>query len=320
MDTHNAEQDDSADAEPTTELPGFDWSAEPTAAPRPEPEPEPERQQGREQRRRPNRRALTAGVAVVLIGSGVVVVGWHESSQSSTGANGMPLSATVETVSITATPPGSNTPSAANNRTSAASHGSTPSATASHSAQASPTVVGTDPTPANSSSAGANDDPTTSSAAVAPANTDTPPSGYGTADLALNRAATATSYTQTYVPSNITDGDVESYWEGSRDAFPQTVTVDLGSVQWVAELQLSLPPDSDWNSRTQTIAVYGAQSGTSPSETLAAATGYTFNADNGTGDAVTITFAPQQTRYLILRFSANSGWYAAQLSELSAYS
>jgi hypothetical protein len=35
---------------------------------------------------------------------------------------------------------------------------------------------------------------------------------------------------------------------------------------------------------------------------------------------VTVTFAPVQTRFLILQFTANSGWYAAQLSELSAYS
>ena len=313
MDTHDVEPGDSADAEPTTELPGLAWSAEPTIAPQPEsePSPQPEPEQGRgpggEQRqRRPNRRALTAGVAVVLIGAGVAVVGWRENSQSSTGANSMPLSATVETVSITATPPGSSTPSAANGRSTAASLGSTASATASRSPQAlaSPTAAST----------------ATSSSTAVSANANTPPARYGTADLALNCAATATSYTQTYVPSNITDGNVDSYWEGSKHAFPQTVTVDLGSVQWVAELKLSLPPDSDWNSRTQTIAIYGSQSGASPSETLAAATGYTFNADNGSGDAVTITFAPQQTRYLILQFSANSGWYAAQLSELSAYS
>jgi hypothetical protein len=336
MDEHSADDDGSEPAEPTTELYGFVWATDPTVISQPEPRLKPapasesEPEQAREpepRRRRPSRRVLVAGVAVAVIGAGVAVVGWQEGSHSSNIEQGMPLSSTVETVSIPAAPPASGASSTSIGPSSTASSStktaSTPTATAtltaSHSVQATqivPTTIGDSPTTAGGSipSPGA-----TSSAATSPSS-DAAPAGYGTTDLALSRPAAATSYTETYAPTNITDGNVNSYWEGSENSFPQTVTVDLGAVQWVAELKLSLPQDSDWNSRTQTIAVYGSRSGTHPNETLAAAAGYTFDAENGTGDAATITFAPQRTRYLILRFTSNTGWPAAQLSELSAYS
>jgi hypothetical protein len=336
MDEHSADDDGSEPAEPTTELYGFVWATDPTAILQPEPQlkpaptPESEPEQAREpepRRRRPSRRVLVAGVAVALIGAGVAVVGWQEGSHSSNTEQGMPLSSTVETVSLPAAPPASGASSTSTGPSSTASPSAKASAsptatatsTASHSAQATqivPTTVGSSPTTAGGSIPSAT---VTSSAATSPSS-DSAPGGYGTTDLALSRPVSATSYTETYAPTNITDGNVDSYWEGSENSFPQTVTIDLGAVQWVAELKLSLPQDSDWNSRTQTIAVYGSRSGRNSNETLAAATGYTFNAENGTGDAATITFAPQRTRYLILQFTSNTGWPAAQLSELSAYS
>ena len=55
-----------------------------------------------------------------------------------------------------------------------------------------------------------------------------------TTNLALNRPATASSDFQNYVPSNVTDGNTSTYWESTDGAgYPQTVTVDLGSVQSV---------------------------------------------------------------------------------------
>jgi hypothetical protein len=338
MDTHGAENgDDLEPAQPTMELYGFVWSADPNgaAAPQPEPgtesgpKPEPRPTQASERvrgpRQRRGERVLIAGVAVALISAGVVAVVWHANSQGGTGSDGLPLSSTVETITVPATPSTSGASSTATGPSSTASPGakasSSPaeSATASHSAtapQTGPTSAGNNPPTAGGSAPGGAITPS----AVASAGSDTPPAGYGTTDLALGRSAGATSHTQNYVSTNITDGDVDSYWEGAENVFPQTVTVDLGSVQWVAKMTLSLPPISDWNSRTQTIGIYGSPSGTSPSQTLAAATGYTFNANNGTGDAVTFTFAPQKTRYLILQFTANGGWPAAQLSELSVYS
>ena len=58
-------------------------------------------------------------------------------------------------------------------------------------------------------------------------------SGTGTVgsntNLALNQPATASGYTQTYVPANAVDGNTSTYWESTDNAFPQWFQVDLGS-------------------------------------------------------------------------------------------
>jgi hypothetical protein len=144
---------------------------------------------------------------------------------------------------------------------------------------------------------------------VAPANV----------DLARGRPVTATSQTQNYVASNVVDGDTGTYWESTNgtNIYPQTLTVDLGSVTTVGRLVLDLPPYSNWNSRTQTLSVLGAGDGGRYS-TIVGSSGYLFDAR--TGDTVTLTFSPVHVRYVQLYFTANSGWPAAQLSELAVYS
>jgi F5/8 type C domain/Leucine rich repeat len=135
-------------------------------------------------------------------------------------------------------------------------------------------------------------------------------------DLALGRPVSVTSHTGNYGGSNITDGNVQTYWEGADGAFPQTVTVDLGTVTTVGRLVFYLPPDSDWNSRVQTVSVRGSAGG--GYSTVAGSAGYLFNA--ATGDFVGIAFSPVHIRYVQLVFTANSGWGAAQLSELRVFS
>ncbi|MEU2744141.1 discoidin domain-containing protein [Streptomyces sp. NPDC007095] len=133
----------------------------------------------------------------------------------------------------------------------------------------------------------------------------------GTVNRALGGAVWADSATQDYVGSHLTDGDATTYWESANGAFPHTIRVDLGSERTISKLVLKLPPGSDWNSRTQTLAVYGSDS------LLVPAASYTFDA--ASGNTVTIRFDPASTRSIELRFTANSGWPAAQLSELAAY-
>lgn len=62
--------------------------------------------------------------------------------------------------------------------------------------------------------------------------------------------------------------------------------------------------------------MYGAHN-TNSSFVLAPSAAYTFNA--ATGNTVTIRFTAASTRYVQIWFTANSGWPAAQLSELAAY-
>jgi hypothetical protein len=139
-----------------------------------------------------------------------------------------------------------------------------------------------------------------------------------TTNLALNKPATASSSTQTYVASNVTDGNTSSYWESTDGAaYPQTISVDLGSTQSIGSVTLDLPPSSAWSTRTETLSVLGSTNGTSYSQLVGSA-GYTFNPS--TGNTVTISL-PSGTsdRYVELSFTGNTGWSAAQLSEFEVF-
>jgi hypothetical protein len=136
-------------------------------------------------------------------------------------------------------------------------------------------------------------------------------------NLALNRPVTASSSTQTYVPANAVDGDTSSYWESNNNAFPQSLQVDLGSSVSIGRIVMNLPPSSSWGARTQTITIQGSTDGTTYT-TLVPSQGYTF--DPATGNTAGITFTATSVRYVKLTFTANTGWPAAQLSELQVYS
>jgi hypothetical protein len=139
-----------------------------------------------------------------------------------------------------------------------------------------------------------------------------------TTNLALNQPITASSFTQTYVAANADDGNSSTYWESADGAaFPQTLTVDLGSTQSIGSVTLALPPSSAWNTRTQTLSVLGSTNGTSFSQIVGSA-GYTFNPSSG--NTVTISLpSGTSARYVQLSFTGNTGWSAAQLSEFQVF-
>lgn len=136
-------------------------------------------------------------------------------------------------------------------------------------------------------------------------------------NLAKGRPATATGSQDVYTPGKAVDGDANTYWESTNNAFPQAWTVDLGANQAVRRLVLKLPPASAWSARTQTVTVLGSTDGATYS-TVVGSTGYRF--DPATGNTVTVAL-PSSTnlRYLRLNVTANSGWPAAQFSEVEAY-
>ncbi|HEX3782514.1 MAG TPA: discoidin domain-containing protein [Pseudonocardiaceae bacterium] len=144
-----------------------------------------------------------------------------------------------------------------------------------------------------------------------------PPPPPPNTNLALNKAVSASGSTQGYVPANAVDGNTNTYWESTDSAFPQNITIDLGSVQAVGRLVLDLPPATAWSTRTQTLSVLDSSDGANYS-TVVGSAGYTF--DPSTGNTVTISLpSGTSTRYLRLNFTANTGWPAAQLSELQAF-
>jgi hypothetical protein len=139
-----------------------------------------------------------------------------------------------------------------------------------------------------------------------------------TTNIAAGQPVTASSSYQTYVASNVTDGNTSTYWESTDGAgYPQTITVDLGSTWSIGSLTLTLPPSTAWSTRTETLAVYGSTNNTAFSQ-LVASNGYTFNPS--TGNTVTISLpSGTSARYVELSFTGNTGWSAAQLSEFEVF-
>ncbi|MCX4623704.1 discoidin domain-containing protein [Streptomyces albogriseolus] len=134
-------------------------------------------------------------------------------------------------------------------------------------------------------------------------------------NLALNRPVTATGSQDVYTPGKAVDGDPNTYWESANHAFPQTLTIDLGAARSVRRVVLKLPPQAAWQARTQTLSVQGSTDG-SAYTTLAAAREYRF--DPATGNTVTVP-VDGGPRHLRLHVTGNTGWPAAQFSEVEVY-
>lgn len=142
-----------------------------------------------------------------------------------------------------------------------------------------------------------------------------PATGAAAGNLAQGKTISASSVGDVYAAVNANDGNQGSYWESASNAFPQWIKVDLGAGSSVNQVVLKLP--AAWESRTQTLSVQGSTDDTSYSN-LAASAGYVFNPSSGS-NSVTIPFTATTARYIKINFTANTGWPAAQLSEIEVY-
>ncbi|MFJ5807964.1 discoidin domain-containing protein [Streptomyces sp. NPDC093093] len=133
----------------------------------------------------------------------------------------------------------------------------------------------------------------------------------GGPSIAAGRPAAASSTNGSYTAANATDGNQSTYWESAGGTFPQWVQTDLGATTRIDQVVLKLP--AAWESRSQTLSVQGSADGTGFATLVNSAT-YTFG--QGSGNTVTITLPATQTRFVRIAITANSGWQAAQLSEL----
>ncbi|MFD0008385.1 discoidin domain-containing protein [Streptomyces sp. NPDC127178] len=133
-------------------------------------------------------------------------------------------------------------------------------------------------------------------------------------NLALGKTATASGSHSGYPAGNVTDGSQQTYWESPSNAFPQWIQVDLGGSAAIDQVVLKLP--TSWEARTQTLRVLGSSDGSSFS-TLSGSAGRQF--DPSRSSSVTIDFDSTDVRYVRVQVTANTGWPAAQVSELEIY-
>ncbi|MEU5924393.1 CARDB domain-containing protein [Streptomyces antimycoticus] len=130
------------------------------------------------------------------------------------------------------------------------------------------------------------------------------------ANLALGRPVTASGAHGSYPASNVTDGSQSSYWEGPAGSFPQWVQVDLGNTADIDEVVLKLP--ASWESRTEGVRVQASADGQNFT-TVVADAAKDFSPSSGNTVALDVT---AEARYVRVRVTGNTGWNAAQLSEV----
>lgn len=135
-------------------------------------------------------------------------------------------------------------------------------------------------------------------------------------NLALGKPAAAGGAHGGYPASNVTDGRQASYWEGPAGVFPQWVQVDLGTGVGINEVRLKLP--TTWEARSQTLSVLGSTDGTD-FEPLAAPAAKAFSPSDANTVTITFATATAAVRFVRVAVSGNTGWNAAQLSELELY-
>lgn len=133
-------------------------------------------------------------------------------------------------------------------------------------------------------------------------------------NLSIGKTVTASGTQGGYPASNVNDGNAQTYWESANNALPQWVQVDIGTSAEIDQVVLKLP--GSWGARTQTLSVQGSANG-STFDTLSASSGRVFSPSSA--NAVTIDFRATTVRYVRVHVTANTGWPAAQVSELEIY-
>ncbi|MFJ8694198.1 discoidin domain-containing protein, partial [Streptomyces roseolilacinus] len=136
----------------------------------------------------------------------------------------------------------------------------------------------------------------------------------GGPNIALGDPASASGALPEYDAGHVTDGNQATYWQSSGSNLPQWVQADLGTSTRVDEVVLKLP--AGWESRNQTLSIQGSTDGTSFTTLKSSAT-YAFSP--GAGNTVTVSFPAAQARFVRVDITANTGWQAAQLSELEVH-
>ncbi|MDQ1701589.1 MAG: hypothetical protein QOF57_841 [Frankiaceae bacterium] len=136
----------------------------------------------------------------------------------------------------------------------------------------------------------------------------------GSPNLAIGKVMATSGYTQAYVPGNGNDGNQATYWEGTPNAYPNWLRVDLGAATSINRVVLKVPVA--WGARTETLSIQGSTDGTTFTNLTPSAAA---NFAPGTGNALTFNFTATSVRYVRANVTANTGSTGAQLSEFEVY-
>lgn len=138
----------------------------------------------------------------------------------------------------------------------------------------------------------------------------------GRNNLALGKPVVANNKIYDFVGSKAVDGDVNTYWEGAAEKYPNTVQIDLVSSNELDIAVLKLNPQKIWGKRTQIIEVLISDDGNNFT-TLYPAAEYLFNPIENSNTVVIQLNC--KARYIRFDFTKNTGGSAGQLAELEIY-
>ena len=135
-------------------------------------------------------------------------------------------------------------------------------------------------------------------------------------NLALNKPVESGLHTDVYVPKNVNDGKVLTYWEGAP--FPNTMKINLQGTYKIKTAVVMLNPAAIWGPRTQTFEIQVSTDGKN-FKTVVPSTQYQF--DPTTGNLVIIDIPATDASYVQFIFTQNSGTFekGGQAAEVCIY-
>ncbi|MEO3860498.1 discoidin domain-containing protein [Acrocarpospora sp. B8E8] len=136
-------------------------------------------------------------------------------------------------------------------------------------------------------------------------------------NLAIGKEMVESGHVHTFVAANANDNNTATYWEANSGAFPNTLTVKLGSNAVVSSVVLKLNPGTEWGTRTQNIQVLGREQSATGYTNLVSAANYTFNPASG-GNSVTINLSATVAD-VQLRINSNTGAPGGQVAEFQVF-
>ncbi|GAA0398160.1 hypothetical protein Acor_34700 [Acrocarpospora corrugata] len=135
-------------------------------------------------------------------------------------------------------------------------------------------------------------------------------------NLAIGKEMVESGHVHSFVAANANDNNTATYWEANSGAFPNTLTVKLGSNAVVSSVVLKLNPSGDWGSRTQNIQVLGREQSATGYSNLVSAANYTFNP--AAANTVTINLSGTVAD-VQLKINSNTGAPGGQIAEFQVF-